>query len=142
VPRAFHSAAELIINIDLHRVVAGETIDTEAVRNLVDTAKTWQVDLDGDGIGYDFKLNLENMMAALAVEPEDVDGMKRVLEAITLARSLPFHVDLWRVQNTYWNMMQTLYPDLKTRGAKGDGAAVELAEVFRAMGKQLSIRVA
>ena len=105
VPRAFHSAAELIINIDLHRAVGGETIDAEAVRNLIETARTWQIEIDGEGIGYDFSSNLEEMMAALAAQPEDIEGMKKVLDAATLARSLPFPVDLWKVQNIYWGML-------------------------------------
>jgi alpha-amylase/alpha-mannosidase (GH57 family) len=142
VPRAFYSAAELIINIDLHRAVAGESIDAEAVRNMVDTARTWQVDLDGDGIGYDFKINLEKMMTALAAEPEDIEKMKSVLDAAALARSLPFPVDLWKVQNVYWEMLQGVYRAYKERAENNDKPAIEWAAVFTKLGKQLSIRVA
>jgi alpha-amylase/alpha-mannosidase (GH57 family) len=142
VPRAFHSAAELIINIDLHRAVAGETIDAEAVRNLVETAKTWQIELDGEGIGYDFKINLEEMTAALAAVPEDIDSMKKVLGAASLARSLTFPVDLWKVQNIYWGMLQSVYPDLKARAAGNETPAIEWVGVFTELGKILSIRVA
>jgi hypothetical protein len=142
VPRAFHSAAELIINIDLHRAVAGESIDAEAVRSMVATARTWQVELDGDGVGYDFKTNLENMMTALSAEPEDIERMKNVLDAATLARSLPFPVDLWRVQNIYWEMLQNTYPALKERADRNEGPAVAWVTVFKELGKKLSIRVA
>ncbi len=141
VPRAFHSAAELIINIDLHRAVGGETIDADAVRNLVETARTWQIELDGEGIGYDFKTNLESMMEALAARPEGIESMKKVLGAATLARSLPFPVDLWTVQNIYWDMLQNVYPGFKARAANQEPAAVAWAGVFVELGRHLSIRV-
>jgi alpha-amylase/alpha-mannosidase (GH57 family) len=142
VPRAFHAAAGLIINIDLHRAVAGPTIDAGTVRNLVETARTWQVELDGEGIGYDFKTNLEDMMAALAAAPEDIEAMKRVCDAVTLARSLPFPVDLWKVQHIYWKMLQAVYPALKEKAANKEQSALAWMEAFAGLGKQLSIRVA
>ena len=141
VPRAFHSAAELIINIDLHRAVAYEAIDTETVRNLVEVARTWQVELDNDGIGYDFKVNLEKMMAALAAAPDDTADLEKVLDATSLARSLPFPVDLWKVQNLYWGMLQSAYPQARAKADRKDAPAAAWVEAFTALGKQLSIRV-
>ncbi len=142
VPRAFYSAAELIININLHRAVNSDTIDTESVKNLVDTAKKWQVELDAEGIGYDFKINLEKMMAALAANPADADNLKSLQAAASLARSLPFPVDLWKVQNLYWGMLQSSYPEFKSKAEHNDPQAVAWVEAFVALGKTLSIRVA
>jgi alpha-amylase/alpha-mannosidase (GH57 family) len=142
VPRAFHSAAELIVNIDLHRAVSGGTVDVEAVRNLVETARTWQIELDGEGIGYDFRSKLETMTAVLAAGPEDIEVMKKVLSAAALAKSLPFPVDLWKVQNIYWGMLQGVYPRFKARAAHSEQQAMEWVEVFKELGKTLLIRVA
>jgi len=140
VPKAFHSAAALILNIDLHRAVSGDTFDTEGVKNLLETAKSWQVDLDTEGIGYEFKENLERMMSRLADTPEDTDLLKNLLDAISLARSVPFTVDLWTVQNLYWQMLQTRYAEFKNRADQGDQAAGEWVASFAAMGEKLSIR--
>jgi alpha-amylase/alpha-mannosidase (GH57 family) len=141
VPRAFHAAAELIIDIDLRRAVTAETVDAGAVHNLVETARSWQVELDGEGIGHDFKRNLEKMMAALAARPENIESVKNVLAAVRLARGLPFPVDLWKVQNLYWGMLQDVYPAFKAKAAGQERAAVEWLEAFTALGRQLSIRV-
>jgi len=141
VPRAFYSAAELIININLHRAVNSDTIDAENVQNLVDTAKKWQVELDAEGIGYDFKINLEKMMAALAANPADADNLKSLLAAASLARSLPFPVDLWKVQNLYWGMLQFSYPEFKYKAEHNDPQAAAWVEAFVALGKNLSIRL-
>jgi hypothetical protein len=141
VPRAFHSAAELIINIDLHRAIDSEAIDTAAVKNLVDTAATWQVELDNDGIGYDFKVKLEKMAAELVNDPENIDALKNLLDAVILARSLPFPVDLWKVQNLYWDMLQGVYPVFKQKAAQKEPLAMAWVEAFTSLGKNLSIRV-
>ncbi|HJX13728.1 MAG TPA: DUF3536 domain-containing protein [Dehalococcoidales bacterium] len=141
VPKAFHSAAELILNIDLHRAVNSETIDAGVVRNLVETAASWQVDLDTVGIGYDFKENLERMMVEQVAAPGDADNLKKVLDAVALARRLPFPVDLWKVQNLYWGMLQSVYPEFKRKAGGGDQPAGAWVKDFGALGEQLSIRV-
>jgi alpha-amylase/alpha-mannosidase (GH57 family) len=142
VPRAFHSAAELIINIDLHRAVNSDVMDTKNIKSLVDTAGKWQVQIDADGIGYDFKIRLEKMMMALVTDPADIDNLNNLLAATSLARSLPFPVDLWKVQNLYWGLLQSGYPDFKRKAEQRDQPAIAWVEAFIALGKTLSIRVA
>jgi alpha-amylase/alpha-mannosidase (GH57 family) len=141
VPKAFHSAAEMIINIDLHRAVNSEVIDTAAIRNLVETAGTWQVELDADGIGYDLKEKLEAMITELVNNPKNIDRLKGLLDAVLLARSLPFPVDLWKVQNLYWGMLQSVYPAFKQQASRKEPRAVAWVEAFSTLGKNLSIRV-
>ena len=141
VPRAFHAAAELIINIDLQRAVGSDTLDTENIRNLVDTAASWQVDLDGEGIGYDLQENLERMVSALADTPGDTGALVNLLDGIELAQSMPFDVDLWKVQNLYWGMLQTGYPEFRQKAERNDQQAAEWVRDFIALGKLLKIRV-
>jgi alpha-amylase/alpha-mannosidase (GH57 family) len=140
VPSAFQATEELIINSKLRRTVKNYTVDTEKVSNLLDTAAKWRIKLDTEGIGYSFKINLEKMMAALAADPADTDRLKNVLAAVALARSLPFSVDLWKVQNLYWGMLQAPYPEFKRKAAQGDPLAKIWVEAFAALGKNLSIR--
>jgi alpha-amylase/alpha-mannosidase (GH57 family) len=140
VPRALRSAAELIINLELRRAVAAGTIDAGAIKDLLDAAGTCRVELDGAGIGYELRANLEKMMTALAASPEDVEKMKKLLDAVALARGLPFPVDLWKVQNIYREMLQDVYPAFKKTA--GEEAAAAWLETFAALGKQLSMRVA
>jgi alpha-amylase/alpha-mannosidase (GH57 family) len=141
VPRAFHSAAELIINIDLHRAVHSEEIDTAAIKSLIETASTWQVELDADGISYDLKEKLEEMMTELVNNPDNFDALKNILDAVTLARDLPFPVDLWKVQNLYWEMLQSIYPLYREKANAKDEAAAAWVEAFKSLGEHLSIRV-
>ncbi|MFC1928805.1 DUF3536 domain-containing protein, partial [Chloroflexota bacterium] len=141
VPKAFHAAAELILNIDIHRAVSNDTIDTESIRTLVDTAKSWQVDLDADGISYDLQENLERMMMALVDTPADTSVLKNLIDCIELAQTMPFDVDLWKVQNLYWGMLQGSYPKFKQKAEQNDRQAAEWVKDFSSLGEQLKIRV-
>jgi hypothetical protein len=141
VPKAFHSAAELIINMDLHRAVNSGDIDDDTVRNLLDTAATWQVDLDAEGISYDFKVNLEKMMGVLVASPDNIKNLEKMESMVSLARSMPFPVDLWNVQNLFWEMLQTVYVQYKQKAKKNDESASAWMKTFVALGKELSIRV-
>jgi alpha-amylase/alpha-mannosidase (GH57 family) len=141
VPRAFHSAAELIINTDLHRAVNSDDLDADTVRGLLDTAVSWQVDLDTDGIGYEFKVSLEKKMAGLAASPDSIEDLEKMESLVSLARGLPFPVDLWKVQNIFWDMLPTVYERYREKAEKNDKTASAWVKAFTALGKGLSIRV-
>jgi alpha-amylase/alpha-mannosidase (GH57 family) len=141
VPKAFHSAAELIINIDLHRAINSDDLDIDAVRNLLDTAATWQVDLDAEGIGYDFKVNLEKHMARLAAGPDNIDSLEKMADMVSLARSMPFPVDLWKVRNLFWDILQTVSVRYWQEAENNDEKALAWVKAFVKLGENLSIRV-
>jgi len=140
VSRAFHSAAELILNIDLHRALKSDTFKAETIKNLVNTADSWRVDLDMDGLAYDFKVSLEGMMVAFTQAPEDTTKLQELVDAVTLARSMPFAVDLWKTQNQYYEMLNSTHPAYQQRADSGDEAAKEWLAAFHNLGEQLQIR--
>ncbi len=141
VPKAFHAAAELILNIDLHRAVSSDTLDIEGIRTIVSTAKSWEVDLDADGISYDLQENLERMMTTLVGTPEDTGVLKNLIDSIKLVQTMPFDVDLWKVQNLYWSMLQTSYPEFKQKAEQNDRQAVKWVKDFSSLGKLMKIKV-
>ena len=80
------------------------------------------------------------MIAGLAETPEDMALLNNLIAATEMVDSLPFGVDLWRVQNLYHDILQTTYPGFKERAEKGDESAGEWLSRFSAMGQQLKIR--
>jgi hypothetical protein len=81
------------------------------------------------------------MMAAFAANPDDIKKLKGLLDAVVLARSLPFPVDLWRMQNTFWGVMADVYPQFKQKAENNEGTAQEWVSNFVSLGKELLIRV-
>ncbi len=141
VPRAFSAAAELIVNMDLHRALNSARLDAEEVRDLIGTAREWRVDLDSEGLGFEFEENLDRQMSAFYENPHDAGRLRRLIESARLIRDLPFPINLWRAQNLYWNMVQTRYKEAVAKAAAGDRAMTEWTGLFKELGQQLKIRV-
>jgi alpha-amylase/alpha-mannosidase (GH57 family) len=142
LPRGFHGAAEFILNTDLSREFSADTLDMERIRGLLNDAWEWDIELDREGLGYLLKQTLDAMMERFSSAPEDISLLQELVAAVELARSLPFEVNLWKVQNLYYAMLQSTYPDLQKRAQQGDKAAVEWVAQFGSLGQQLSIQVA
>ena len=141
IPRSFHSAAEFILNSELRKAVSSDTLDPERIRSLLDETQTWEAELDNEGLSYFLQQNLEQMAARLADTPEDIDLLKELLTAMEITRSVPFVVDLWKVQNLYHEILQSVYPEIQKRAERQDKAAQEWLAQFKSLGQQLSIRV-
>jgi hypothetical protein len=141
IPKSFHSAAEFILNSELRKAVSSDTLDMERIKNLLDETQTWKVELDTEGLSYFLQQTLEQMTARLVDTPEDIDLLKELLAAMEITRSVPFAVDLWKVQNLYHGMLRSVFPEIKKRTEQGDEAAKEWLAQFVALGQHLSIRV-
>jgi len=142
LPRGFHGAAEFILNTDLSREFSADTLNMERIRGLLNDAREWDIELDTEGLGYLFKQTLDAMMESFSSAIGDVSLLQRLVAAVELARSLPFEVDLWKVQNLYYSMLQTIYPEIKKRAKQGNKASRKWVSQFASLGQQLSIRVA
>ncbi|MFC1931548.1 DUF3536 domain-containing protein [Chloroflexota bacterium] len=141
IPKSFHSAAEFILNSELRKAVSEDTLDPERIKSLLDETQTWGVELDADGLSYFLQQNLEQMTARLVATPEDIGLLKELLAAMEVTHSVPFIVDLWKVQNFYQGILQSTYPEIKKKAERQDKAAQEWLAGFNSLGQQLSIRV-
>jgi hypothetical protein len=136
LPRAFHSAAEFILNTDLRRALSGETLDVERIKGLLEEARAWNVELNTEGLSYLLQQTLGRMMARFVSNPDDIFLLNSLVAVVELARSTPFAVDLWKVQNLYYEMPETTSPEYSKR-TKGDR---EWLTQFASLGEKLSIR--
>jgi hypothetical protein len=141
IPKSFQSAAEFILNSELRKAVSSDTLDLQRIKSLLDETQTWEVELDNEGLSYFLQQNLEQMTARLVDTPEDIDLLKGLLAAMEIVHSVPFAVDLWKVQNLYHAMLQSTYPEIQKRAERQDKAAQEWLAEFNSLGQQLSIRV-
>jgi len=142
LPRALLSAAEFILNTGLQRELSGQSLDVERIGQLLDDAQAWNIALDKEGLGYRLQQTLERMMTRLAANPGGIDFLKETVASVALARSVPLIVDLAKVQNLYYKMLQTAYPDFQKKAQQGDAAAAEWNTQFISLGEKLTIRTA
>ncbi len=139
-PRALYAAAEFVLNTSLRQALAEETLDLERVRTLLGEAEMSSVPLDGPGLAYALQLTLERMGEQLRAEPADRSLIAQLDEVAGFVRSLPFEVDLWKVQNVYYHLLHTVYPEFRKKTEEGDEDARAWIDYFNALGDKLQMR--
>jgi hypothetical protein len=141
LPEAFKTTAEYVLNTDLRRTVTREPIDMERVRDLLEEVRSAQVELDVKTVGYAIERSMERVARQLAENPEDQTLLETLEALATTARSLAFDIDVWQVQNIYFDLMKLTYPRLRVLAAVGETRASEWVSAFMRLGEQLAVSV-
>ena len=137
-PKVLHMTAEFVLNASLRRAFEEENFDLERIRALLDAAQRERVTLDSAGLSYALRHSLERMIQRLQAGPAELESLERLEAAVDLARSLPFEVDLWEVQNRYYQMLQQVRPEFQ---ARDDDASRNWLAHFDRLGEKLCILV-
>ena len=140
LPRAFYAAAEFVLNGYLRRALEEDDVDPERVRTLLDTARLEGVSLDTATLEFVYRHNLERMAERLLADRTEV-SLKKLAEAASLIGALPFGVDLWKIQNIYYRVLETVYPQIVRQKNRGHEAAQHWLERFEGLGQKLSVKV-
>lgn len=139
-PKVMKAAAELILNLNLKEAFARDTLDIESIKALLEQAHISNIELDGANLGFTLERNLGRMGEELRNHPED-QSLMRNLEAIAgLSRTLPIEVDLWKVQNIYYGLLQKVYPAYREKAGQGEQSARDWLSLFNSLGDQLRVR--
>ena len=72
---------------------------------------------------------------------EELRLLERLEAMASVAQILPFDINLWTVQNTYYEILHGLYPHVKSRAEQGDEPALEWIKHFHPLGKMLRVRI-
>ncbi|MGB7970800.1 MAG: DUF3536 domain-containing protein [Candidatus Deferrimicrobiaceae bacterium] len=137
--KSFHAAAELALNGELKRAFQTETLDIDAIRGTLYEAEGVKITLDGAGLGYTLRKTIERMMHAFRENADDIVLLAQIDAAVEMGNSLPFEVTFWKTQNLYWEMLETVLTEYRSRAALGDEDAGEWVRLFSSLGSKLSV---
>ena len=137
LPKMLHLTAEFVLNTALRKEFMADELDLERVQTLLDTAAREKIQWDEAWLGYALTKRFARMADDLAVKPRE-DSLHRFNQAVDLVRSLPFEVDLRRVQNVYYQLLQHVYPIVLK---EGDEASQLWVTEFAALGQKLGVCV-
>jgi len=140
-PKPLVVAAEVTLNNDLRRALESENMNFGRIAALVDEVTTAGVPFDATTLEFALRKNLERMAELFSAEPARRDLLEDLSGGIRISKLLPFEVQLWRVQNMFYNLMLTVYPRMQNRAATGDEEARAWVDAFRTLGARLSVRV-
>jgi alpha-amylase/alpha-mannosidase (GH57 family) len=141
LPKAFHAAAEFVLNTQLRRAFESENLDIERIGSLLDSVPVEGVSLDTATLEYAFRNNMERIAEQFLAQPSDFSLLQRLEVAAGLAQRVPFKADLWKVQNVYYSLLQTARPEFQAKAEQGDETARAWVDRFIALGDKLRVRV-
>ncbi len=137
----FYTTAQTVINWNLRQAFLAPELDLDSIRLLIEESKVLQVPLDHAGLEYALRQGLENLAAKCQQEPWQAQTLADLDAAVGLINELPFEVNLWKVQNIYYEMLQTVYQRW-VRSSKPDRRKAKLCiKHFKDLGEKLSVRV-
>jgi alpha-amylase/alpha-mannosidase (GH57 family) len=141
MPAALSLAGEYIVNTSLIREVSDPDMDLDRIRALLEDARRREIMLDAGGLGFAFQQTLERMAAELRADPDNLVRLERLEQAARLATNAPFEVNIWNVQNAFYDLRRDHSGTVRARAAAGDSRARLWLTTFRSLGDILAVAV-
>jgi alpha-amylase/alpha-mannosidase (GH57 family) len=140
LPRGFSAAAEFVINHDLRIALERIGADPSRAVELLETAKREGLALDTATLEFAYRRSLEALSAKF-LAAADLPALEKLHQVAGLLPRLPFSVNLWRIQNEYYQRLETTYPGKRRLAGDGDQAARSWITKFEDLGRLLGVRV-
>ena len=141
LPSALRTVSDFILHHDIRGQFAGDELDLARLRSLVEEAQAHRPHVFDAEISYCVKNRLEQMLESLAAKPDDLEQIRKLEQVSALILPIPMGLNLWKVQNIYWEMLQKVAPKNREGAAQGDAAATEWVQQFTALGERLGFAV-
>lgn len=139
-PEAMRTAAAYIIQTDLGRAFSSDELDPARIWALLQESESWGLHLDTEDLGYRLQQTMERIAARVQADPTEEALLERLDAVVTLVRTLPMEVNLWRVQNVYYGLMEVLHPDMRARAEGGEERARIWVGRMAGLGEKLMVR--
>ena len=140
-PRALAVAAEIVVNSELCREFADDHLDVETIQTLLAEAHLAGISLDADTLEYTLRKNLERMAEMFQSDPQQHERLEKMVAGVELVYALPFDVNLRKVQDLHYELIQTTYPRFKQHAQQQDRAAGRWVADFKKLSDKLLIRL-
>jgi len=138
LPAPFFKAAEFTLNARLRRLFASEDMDVERAASLLKEIRSLNVPLDSKNLEYAFRRNIEARAQEWAAAPLDLTNLARLETMAEMLAILPFHVNLWKVQNLCFAIQK----DFSNHGGVSQQEQSDVwVNKFRVLAERLGVRV-
>ncbi|MCM0080755.1 DUF3536 domain-containing protein [Geomonas sp. Red32] len=135
LPPVFTIAAQPALLAALKTELTKEDIDSEAVQRTITQIKTWGVPTDAPETEFFLRRHVEALTGELFQDPSNLNLMARIQKFMDLVNEIPISIILWKVQNDYYQLAKTAYPENLTKSRSGDEGAGIWLDAFRKLGE-------
>jgi hypothetical protein len=140
-PEFLHYAAKFFLNLSLKRAFEDEELDLEHIETLLHEARLAGVSIDAATLEMVIRKKIEGFALLLFKGLEDISMIHELEAIVTLLDHLPFQVNIWKVQNICFQLLNSQnFADLQQQADQGHGGASQLVESFIRLCEKLYIR--
>jgi alpha-amylase/alpha-mannosidase (GH57 family) len=140
-PQALSSAATLVVNAALSRLLLQEDPDVPRIRGFLEEAEAEEIPLDKAVLEFNLQKNLERMAEKVGREPQQQEHLRRLGKGMELLSIVPFPVDLWQVQNVCYAARMFTFIEMEKKAKEGDEPSRQWLLLFRNLCEKLTIRL-
>lgn len=140
IPAPLTNAAEVTLKRKLTDAIENPKSTPETMRLLLNEIERWHIALDHEWLERTLTARLEREMDAVRALQETA-ALKQMNSLLTMLYVFPVRLNLWQVQNSYFDLLQNCYPVKKSLAANGDADAEQWIEEFLRLGGGLYINV-
>jgi hypothetical protein len=138
LPAALETVHDFILQSNIRALLTERRPDLERLKGLLADAADRGSRLFDDEIKYLAADALGNQIQSLAETPDDVEAVEFFARfAQTVIPPLQLGLNLWKVQNKYWEMLQGVMPGFRNLADTGDANASEWMKKFGELGNSL-----
>jgi hypothetical protein len=135
VPRAYVTAAEFILLVDLRKAFDEEAVNAEKIRSIAEEMKRWNGPPYAKDLEFTVRRRVEALMDRISGNPSDTALLAEFQGLLELVRSLPLEGNFWQAQNRYFALAKTAYREQLAKA--GNEGASEWVKRFETVGQLL-----
>jgi len=140
-PKLFKTLAEFALNSELREALQKDEAMTDRVRNLAQEAATMQVAIDTSNLEFIVRKQTEQRAYAFWRNPAELPSLEQLESAVHRAQSMPFKVNLWKVQNLAAERLDGTLSAMRAQAAQGDENAQAWVSHMDSLADTLGLRV-
>lgn len=140
-PQALYAAAQVFLNSALRQAFSREEPDPELIGSYLEEAAAEDISLDAELLEHTLRKSMEGLFERFLAAPEEIGLVRKLDDLSALASNLPFPLNLRKMQNIFYHMIDADLPAFLERTRRGDETAQEWVNHFLSLGEKLSVRV-
>jgi len=137
LPSALNTAREYVLHEDIRRQLEADPLDFAQLSNLIEEARSRNGHVLDARISFVVKNRMEGMIHELAANPAEVELMNVLDQLAQLVMPLPLGLNLWKVQNLYWSLLQNTAAETQRRTPAGEETEKVWMDRFLKLGATL-----
>ena len=134
VPEAYNTAVKYVINLDLKRFFSQEKLKIRELKRLLEELEKWKITItDKDSFDLAVSERIYEELKAIKIGQNGLKKINRICEVLETLLEKGLEVDLWKSQNHYFSMAQSL-------GKENASPSLEWLNGFTKLGNLLKVR--